>query len=144
MKIRLLFLLAIVFGSCQEASPPEPADGLGKEKFIDVMIDVQLSEAMRTQRGVRERNEGVDAPELYQSVFEKHGITKEKFLISYNYYKAHPAEMELVYEAVLDSLSKLEVEIKQAYTASQSAKRDSLETAKRKNFEKMRGIDAPE
>jgi DNA uptake protein ComE-like DNA-binding protein len=108
------------------------------------MIDVQLSESLRTQRGVRERNEGIDSPELYQAIFEKHEISKEKFLLSYDYYKEHPGEMELVYEAVLDSLSRLEAEIKQAYTASQNAKRDSIETAKRKNFEKMRGLESRE
>ncbi len=139
MRIYICILLTGLFlWSCGGEERKLPPNSLSKKKFTEVMIDVQLSEGMKNQRGMRERNLGVNAPEIYHALFEKHGITKESFLVTYNYYRAHPGEMELIYEAVLDSLNILDAEIKQSFSAAQRAERDSIQAANRKILDDMK------
>jgi hypothetical protein len=75
---------------------------------------------------------------MYANIFAGHGIDQEEFEATYDYYKARPDEMELIYEQVLDSLSKLDVQVKKIYNTptnlTDSLNIDSITTsaAKRK------------
>ena len=118
---RFLFfvLTALIFG-CSEPSEGPPEDVLTKEVFTQVMIDVQLIEGMKIHRLGPKREKNPDMELLYGVVLEEHEIDKEVFLKTYNYYKSRPEEMEIIYEQVLDSLSKLDAEVKKDYGKSRS------------------------
>lgn len=105
---------------CGEKAEAPAEDILSKEVFTRVMIDVQLVEGMKIHRLGPKRDENPDMEILYAHVLAQHEITKEEFLKTYDYYKARPAEMELIYEEVLDSLSKLDVEVKKDYGQERS------------------------
>jgi len=142
-KSAIIVFLALVIQACGPDEPVRPPGTLSEEKFTAVMIDVQLNEGMRSQRKMRDRQVEVDAKN-YQAIFKKHGISKEEFLTTFGFYREHPGEMELVYEAVLDSLSTLEAEIKQAFTADQNARRDSINEAQKKIRKDLKGLKIQE
>ncbi len=142
-KLLSLILVAIFIQACGPDKPQRPEGALNEAKFIAVMIDVQLNEGMKSQRKMRDRQAEVDAKN-YVAIFEKHDITKEEFLKTYSFYRENPAQMEIVYEAVLDSLSALEAEIKQSFTADQNARRDSINEAQKKIREDLKGLKIPE
>jgi hypothetical protein len=126
----LLFLLFLCPG-CESSEEVPPEDLLSKEKFTAVMIDVQLVEGMKVHRLGPKREKSPDIELLYAKIFEKHEIEKRRFLETYDYYKQRPDQMELIYEQVLDSLSKLDVEVKKEYSEELRKERkllpDSLE-----------------
>ena len=130
MKSIFPILLIVLLSSCHSEKKQEiPTGVMSSEKFTSVMIDVQLLEAMRAQ-GVEmiAPEEGVEGE--YSKIFSKHHISESEFRTSYKFYREHPDKMEKVFEQVLDSLSKLDAEVKQRYSAQRKAQTDSLSRAR--------------
>jgi len=133
MRIAYTLLTIILIVSC--SSPEEegiPENVLSPEKFTSVMIDVQITEGMRAQ-GVDLITPGEGVEGAYEEIFSKHQINKESFDVSYDYYLDHPDKMEKIYEQVLDSLSKLDAQVKQKFTTERKARADSIKEAKKEN-----------
>ncbi len=134
MKFSSVLLVFILLLSCSTKKDEVIPEGvIHPEKFTAVMIDVQITEGMRAQ-GVDIVRQDNSAEGLYHEIFEKHGISQESFETSYDYYLERPDEMELIYEQVLDSLSKLDAEVKQRFTAERKARLDSIKDAESKNL----------
>lgn len=130
MKNYVYFLAFIALSACAEETDELPEDLLDEQKFTSVMIDVQLAEGMKTKYNSGKRFSEKNTAQVYEMIFDKHGIERGQFLNTYGYYRENPEKMELIYEAVLDSLSMLEAEVKQEYTSQQKARRDSLDEVK--------------
>ena len=105
--------LMLILAGCSEPKSEMPADLLPADVFTAVMIDVQIAEGMKTQKASGNRFANSQTGEAYSYVFEKHNVTKDDFLKTYTWYRENPEAMEAIFETVLDSLSKLEAEIKQ-------------------------------
>jgi len=127
-----LLVCSIVTACGEPAAEIPPDDLLDRDKFTDVMVDVQLIEGMKIHKLGPKREKSPDMEAMYANVFQKHAVDKESFEKTYNYYKARPDEMELIYEQVLDSLSKLDVEVKKIYNTPKNL-RDSLNLDSIKN-----------
>jgi len=133
--LAILLLLASCDETVVEISPKGLLD---KDVFTTVMVDVQLVEGMKVHKLGPMREKSPDMEAMYANIFEGHGINQEEFEATYDYYKARPKEMELIYEQVLDSLSKLDVQVKKIYNTpknlTDSLNIDSITTsaAKRK------------
>ncbi len=141
--LAFIYLLILIFAASCASDPSEVNLALSTDKFTAVMIDVQLAEGMKTQKifVTKDNSEAVNL--LYKHIFEKHGVTSEEFMESFEYYRSRPGEMELVYEQVLDSLSKLDIEVKQAYSSEVQAETDSIQEATRRMRDSIRAIQQP-
>jgi len=129
MRIRYKLLFLLIMISCSTAEEETiPENILRPEKFTAVMIDVQITEGMRAQ-GIDIVFKGDSTIGPYEQIFDKHTITKEVFEVSYDYYLERPGQMELIYEQVLDSLSKLDAQVKQRFSAERKARLDSAKQA---------------
>jgi len=137
ISISFLFLLL----SCGDNEEKVPTDILDANTFTAVMIDIQLAEGMDSQKSYNSLNRGeTKKVDPYAQIFEKLDVDPEAFRRTYDYYSKRPAKMELIYEQVLDSLTKLDVEVKQSYTQSERTKNDSLRDASQKRSDSIRGI----
>jgi hypothetical protein len=128
MRSKSLSILAVIliFAGCGEPEIEVAPEGLlDKDKFTEVMVDVQLLEGMKVHKLGPKREKSPDMEAMYGNIFAKHEIEQEDFDATYDYYKARPDEMEFIFEQVLDSLSKLDVEVKKIYNTPKSLK-DSL------------------
>lgn len=73
---------------------------LNQEKMIDVLLDIHRTEACFS---IAHRRANADEQaQYYNYIFEKHGITKEQFEASLQWYAEHPREWRMLY----DELSK--------------------------------------
>ncbi|HKK38908.1 MAG TPA: DUF4296 domain-containing protein [Cryomorphaceae bacterium] len=118
MACRFVWFCAFVLflSGCSEPAPEVAPEGiLDKDKFTEMMVDVQLVEGMKIHKLGPKREKSPDMEAMYANIFSKYGVDQEDFDATYDYYKARPEEMELIYEQVLDSLSKLDVEVKKIY-----------------------------
>jgi hypothetical protein len=138
MTISRLFIVVLLLVACGENKALRPAELLSMDVFTAVMLDVQIAEGIKTQRAAGNRFADSQADDAYAAVFEKHGISKEAFLTTYAWYRENPDQMELVFETVLDSLSKLEAEVKQAFAEEQKEDRYSLDSARSNNEKSIR------
>ena len=94
-------MLAVV--SCGGSEKPEQL--LDREQMVAYLIDLHLTEAAITN--IREKP---DSAKYLFRIFEEdlqkqHNITDTAFVASYNYYLQNPDELQIIYTAVVDSLS---------------------------------------
>lgn len=127
----LLTCCLISAASCGPSEEPLPEFLLDREDFTAVMLDVQIAEGMKSQYA-RTKAFGKNwSRDVYDDIFERHGISEADFQETYRWYQGRPDLMEGIYEQVLDSLSKLEAEIKQEYANQGKSERDSTDRSSR-------------
>lgn len=90
MKKSILFLISIVLlitAGCGQKNKEEiPADVIPREQMIDVMVDAWFMESViHNTIKEYERLEPISVS-MYKEFFEEHGITKEQFEHSIEYY----------------------------------------------------------
>lgn len=101
---RLLILLAIIaICSCSKKNEI-PKGILGKEKMAMILVDIYESEAKVTAMRVSKDSAAVLFRHYELMIFDKHGITEEKYFESYKFYLDNPDILESTYDIVIDSL----------------------------------------
>jgi hypothetical protein len=139
MRYRLVILFSIILASCAEKEspqlPPKPANLIPENKIIPIMADMHLLEATLGIRVTNApqvslmRGASVSQPQAivsrlhatsksfpYYPVFKKYGVTREQYDASITWYAAQPQLFSLMYDQVIDELSKRQ-------SASQSRKK---------------------
>lgn len=96
-----MFLL--VFFCCQ-SSDQKPASVLGQEEMVRVLTDIYLTEEKIARLSLSSDSAAQVFELLEGRIFEKLDVPDSVFRESLDYYTDHPAEMEKVYAALVDSL----------------------------------------
>ena len=97
--------MAIGLASCGAEPVQELPDNiLKRDVLIPLLVDLQILEShfQRQFARVDLYRDALDSSS--QFIFEDHGITKEKFSNSMNYYSTQPDTLFVIYEAALDSI----------------------------------------
>jgi hypothetical protein len=114
-----LFIVIFLISGCSSHPKGPPGKGImNKNSFVDLLVDIHFYE------GVYSATEGItsyhpdmshDTVDYYQGIFEKHGVTREEFQKSLNYYSYSPSQFERLYTRVIDELNikMSEAEIKE-------------------------------
>ncbi len=109
MRVVLLtlpFVLSLLV-SCEHL----PQDVLDQQRMEAVLVDVHKLEAyLRAAKMGRYGNEA-RIEQLYEFVFQEHGITKDVFEKSVAYYSTHYEEGERIYNKVQERLESYKVEV---------------------------------
>jgi len=146
IKNIIFLIFSLVLMGCAGNEDVEiPEDLIDSNTFTAIMIDVQLSEGMSTQKNYVRNNSAKDqaVTDPYAPIFKKHGVSAEDFKRTYDFYSHNPRRMEVIYEQVLDSLNKLDVEIKQKFTRDERAQNDSIRVANQKRSDSIRELPRP-
>ena len=105
--IPLVLLLCILPISCgNEDELPEGI--IEKEKFIEILSDVQIFESMNQY--IRNKETDFDIDHTYQWMFEHYNVTEEEFKSSLDYYSQDPLVFEVIYDEVIVRISEKQVE----------------------------------
>lgn len=98
-----LLLLSFSCGGGGENAIPEGV--LPKEELIPVIVDLQILES-HFQRQFARADVYRDALDSSSnSVFEAHGVTRDQFSESMEFYSQDPDTLFLIYEAALDTIN---------------------------------------
>ena len=109
----LLIALFFLIVSCSEHEKRiQKKDTIQPEELVLLISDIHLADAILAMPTYLRRIPGKDSLSNYQDIFDKHGSTLEQFETTLQYYSDHPLEFELIYEKVVNNLSKLDSEIK--------------------------------
>ena len=112
MKKRLVTLSTwVLFLACTEGTEAPPANLIDRARFVDLLVDVQLIEAVGKQKMVRQGDPREKIAGYYRETFEKHGVTDSLFYETYDWYYAHPQLMQEVYDEVINELSVIESQL---------------------------------
>lgn len=103
MKKSFLAIIILVATSCGQEKLPKEV--LGEEEMISFLIDLHIAEAsVQNLRLKVDSSKEVFAVEN-KYLLMKHNITDSLFINSYTYYLANPDKLEIIYAAVVDSIS---------------------------------------
>lgn len=104
---RLILLVAMVlfYVACQQDNAPEGL--IEKEKMLNVMLDMQLTDAVLNQVYNNDTMK-MHAHSRFKYLFKKYEIDSAAFTNSLKYYSKNPAELDSMYTLVSDSLIRLQ------------------------------------
>ncbi|MBX0332004.1 DUF4296 domain-containing protein [Pontibacter sp. HSC-14F20] len=113
----MLYLLSfVVLTGCGQSTEKRPADLLPEQQMVQILADVHIAEA-RIETNVL-------YPDTALMVFNKeqmqiladHGVEEEEFRKTYRYYLNNLAQMDKLYEIILDTLSVREAKLRSTDT----------------------------
>ena len=106
MRITIVILIAVAFiASCKPTEENNNNEMWSKEKFIQVLVDVQITEAY-IRLGFYRNNDSLILPDsIYSATFREIGTSKEEFAKNFEYYAAQPEKMEKIYD--IESIEEL-------------------------------------
>lgn len=107
----------LLIAGCSGSSSTD--DGvMEREAFIDLLVEVQLIEAVYNQNMIRYDNPRERMARYYKEAFEQRGVTREQFTDTYAWYYTRPLEMMAVYDEVVDLLTQRQMEMMQSIGGS--------------------------
>lgn len=97
-----IIFLAVVF-SCQ--SEQRPTGVLSQEEFSRYLVDIYLAESrLMTTTLPKDSAVKLFVP-FEERLLRERGLSDSTVKKTYQYYLAHPQELELIYDAVIDTLN---------------------------------------
>jgi hypothetical protein len=104
----LLLITILFFSACKGGSKDQKGEVIDEEKFIDILVDVHIADAILTTDFQRP-NPDLYLPEnFYFQVLNNHDISREDFDRSIEYYADDPAVLNKIYQKVSEKISILE------------------------------------
>ncbi len=96
---RLLYIctIAAALSSCTKKVIEEPENLIPEDKMVDIIYDLSLLEAIRTQRPMSIEKNNLD-PRTY--IYKKHKIDSVQFAQSNKYYAGDVGRYKRIYESV--------------------------------------------
>lgn len=100
-KIILLGMMVLFFG-CNSNSVEKPKNLIGKDKMVDILYDISLLEAIKTQN----INGGITVKMGNDFIYKKYKIDSIQFAKSNKYYASDVEEYKKLFEKVKERLNK--------------------------------------
>lgn len=94
-----LLVITLVLGNCAEESS-RPENLIQEDKYIDLLVELQLLEAYRTSF----HPDSVNIDSLTAIVFEEYGVSREQFTSSHRYYHRQPTLQKKRVSQAMDTL----------------------------------------
>ncbi|MBN2682590.1 MAG: DUF4296 domain-containing protein [Bacteroidales bacterium] len=108
----ILLLTALFLSACKGNSEEKKGEVIDEEKFIDILVDVHIADAILSIN-INYNNAELFVPEnFYFQVLNNHGISREDFDRSIEYYADDPAVLQKIYEKVSEKIGIKESQIK--------------------------------
>ena len=100
-KIIVLGLIVLFFG-CNSNSVEKPQNLIGKDKMVDILYDISLLEAIKTQN----INGGITVKMGNEYIYKKYKIDSVQFVKSNKYYASDIEGYKKMFEKVKEKLNK--------------------------------------
>jgi Domain of unknown function (DUF4296) len=114
MSVRFLLftiLIATLFSCKQEQKETAP---LSRDQMVSLMMEIYLAEARTATVPVGKDSAYRLFIPRQDSLLHRMGIQDSTLRASYSYYLKHPADLEAIYDAIIDSLSLREQRLREA------------------------------
>jgi len=106
--IIILVVLLVVVGCFRD---PKPGNTLKREKFISVLTDMHIGEAMYLENN-RINLDSIQSKSVYLSVLKKYNVSEKVMLETTLYYSRHPREFDKIYTEVISRMQSMNEEVK--------------------------------
>ncbi|MBU1011702.1 MAG: DUF4296 domain-containing protein [Bacteroidetes bacterium] len=108
MKISYLIIPLFLLISCTQNQKKDAKLVISEEKMIDILFDVQLSEAyLANNRDLGEGENKSLSAKYYKDIFEKHQISRQQFDESLKFYQNNLPKLRILYDSVAKRIEYL-------------------------------------
>jgi hypothetical protein len=107
---KIIIILAVLFLVTGCLRDPKPGNTLKREKFIRVLTDMHIGEAMCIENR-RISLDSLQSKSVYLSVLKKHNVTEKEMLETTLYYSRHPREFDKIYTEVISRMQSMNEEV---------------------------------
>lgn len=111
MKKTLIFLFVFAFYSCNRQQVPENV--IPFDDMVDIIVDIHITDGIVTTSKIRRQLIANDSTNFYNAIFDNYSYTRKDFDTSLYYYSKNINQYDLIYDEVLNRLSKIESELKE-------------------------------
>ena len=114
MRIPLLLLWITLLGmtSCENKKAEAPP--ISRDQMVGLMMEIYLAEARTTLMPVVKDSSYHLFIAYQDSLMQRRGVSDSLLRKAYAYYLEHPAELEGIYDTIIDSLSLREQRLREA------------------------------
>lgn len=101
----MILMLSLFWQGCRQAAPDEQKQVISDSLMVAVLADFFLTEGVMIQLEYIQQKQPDSAIPIYEQLFRKHGITREDFRYSLEYYAEKPMVIDKIYDQVIQQLS---------------------------------------
>lgn len=110
MRVTIIVLLCFLAIACgREKKKPEMV--LSEAKLVRVLIDYNLAQGINSTQIYRLKSQRFREISIIDSVYAKHGISKEILDSSLSYYSRDPKKLDAIYDNVITEFRRRSAEI---------------------------------
>jgi hypothetical protein len=113
-QMALFSFLIMFFLSCspgkEKADNSVPDEIIQPDTMVSILTEVHIAEAILREMKADNKHKEKMAQNFYSEIFTNHGITREQFLKSIQYYQKKPEVYQEIYESVITQLSQKQTE----------------------------------
>ena len=103
LLVGLSSIILLIGLSCQK--PSRPTNIMSREEFSRYLVDIYLAESKLIATGFVKDSASKYFLPFEEKLLQKNGISDSLLKNTYQYYFNHPAELEDVYDSVIDTLN---------------------------------------
>ena len=96
------WICLLFFVSCQEAAAPQV---LESHKMIDILTEIRILEGSYSAVVGKPDTLKPYMSKYYQLIFDQYQVSPDFYYQSYDYYMAHPEQMEWIEDSVINRIS---------------------------------------
>jgi uncharacterized Zn finger protein len=116
-----LMILSLFGQGCRQPEPDEQRQVIADSVMVAVLADFFLTEGVMIQLEYIQQKQPDSAIPIYEQLFRKHGITREDFRHSLEYYAEKPLMIDKIYDQVIQQLSIEQMALRDAGAEKQAA-----------------------
>ncbi len=124
----IILLFACLMIVCCKRTEDIPKDIMKPNEMVPVLLDIYLAESQLTELRINRDTTASIFRTYEELIYDSLNVDHEKYKKSLTYYYDHADQLEIIYEAILDTLTKRESRLKNI-----RAKADSIVRKKAKN-----------
>jgi hypothetical protein len=106
----VLFSLFSIFG-CSNSENEKNDTQISKEKFIEILVDVNIGDAIINQLHGNSTTPQNKFEAYYEYIYKKHGITREQFNKTLEYYSKNPEVLNEIFKETSSIIEKKSKEL---------------------------------
>lgn len=99
------FMMSCSADKGRELVVEKPSNLISKEQFILIMSDVVVIESHIQQKLPRPEQYALSMTKSMDTVLARHGVDRDQYTISFDYYGVQQEEIKTIYEAVFDTVT---------------------------------------
>lgn len=105
----LLIILLIFISSCQvEEEIIPPKDLIPEDEFVEILVDLNLIESIRSMHMTKEKETKVETEVFYNELWERTDVSAEQFKTSFEFYRKDVEKMAEFYDRASQSIKRKE------------------------------------